>query len=128
MSDVVYERRWFCATLILSSISIVAVVFAFWELVENHFFSELNYLQLHYLYISRGIVSSLLLSFWAAWYVLRFRRRSEEELRASRERYRGLLDASPAAMVLFDDQLQVTEWNAAAEALYGFRKAEVLDR
>jgi PAS domain S-box-containing protein len=128
MSQEVQERRWFWATLILSSISIVAVVFAFWELVENHFFSELNYLQLHYLYISRGIVSSLLLSFWAAWYVLRFRRRSEEELRASRERYRGLLDASPAAMVLFDDQLQVTEWNAAAEALYGFRKAEVLGR
>jgi len=128
MSDVVYERRWFWATLILSSISIVAVVFAFWELVENHFFSELNYLQLHYLYISRGIVSSLLLSFWAAWYVLRFRKRTEEELRASRERYRGLLDASPAAMVLFDDQLRVTEWNAAAENLYGFSKAEVLER
>ncbi len=128
MSEVVQERRWFWATLILSSISIVAVVFAFWELVENHFFSELNYVQLHYLYISRGVVSSLLLSFWAAWYVLRFRRRSEEDLRASRERYRGLLDASPAAMVLFDDGLQVSEWNAAAEHLYGFSKAEILDR
>lgn len=126
MSDVVYERRWFWATLILSSISIVAVVFAFWELVENHFFSELNYVQLHYLYISRGIVSSLLLSIWAAWYVLKFRRRSEEDLRASRERYRGLLDASPAAMVLFDDGLRVSEWNLASEHLYGFSKAEVL--
>jgi PAS domain S-box-containing protein len=128
MLDMVSERRWFWATLMLSSVSIVAVVFAFWELVENHFFAELSYVQLHYLYISRGIVSSLLLSLWAAWYVLRFRRQSEEELRASRERYRGLLDASPAAMVLFDDSLRVSEWNAAAESLYGFSKAEILDQ
>jgi PAS domain S-box-containing protein len=126
MTELVSERRWFWATLMLSSISIVAVVFAFWELVENHFFADLNYVALHYLYISRGIVSSLLLSFWAAWYVLRVRRQSEEELRASRERYRGLLDASPAAMVLFDDSLHVSEWNLAAENLYGFAKAEVL--
>lgn len=126
MPELVSERRWFWATLMLSSISIVAVVFAFWELVENHFFADLNYVALHYLYISRGIVSSLLLSFWAAWYVLRVRRQSEEELRASRERYRGLLDASPAAMVLFDDSLHVSEWNLAAENLYGFAKAEVL--
>lgn len=128
MSDVVSERRWFWATLMLSSISIVAVVFAFWELVENHFFSELNYVQLHYLYISRGVVSSMLLSLWAGWYVLRFRRQSEEELRASRERYRGLLDSSPAAMILFDDSMRVSEWNAAAENLYGYEKSEVLDR
>lgn len=128
MSEVPSERRWFWATLMLSSISIVAVVFAFWELVENHFFTDLNYAELHYLYISRGIVSSLLLSFWAAWYVLRVRRQSEEELRASRERYRGLLDASPAAMVLFDESLHVSEWNLAAENLYGYSKAEVLGR
>jgi PAS domain S-box-containing protein len=128
MSEVASERRWFWATLMLSSISIVAVVFAFWELVENHFFSDLNYVELHYLYISRGIVSSLLLSFWAAWYVLRVRRHSEEELRASRERYRGLLDASPAAMVLFDESLHVSEWNLAAENLYGYSKSEVLGR
>jgi len=37
MTELVSERRWFWATLMLSSISIVAVVFAFWELVENHF-------------------------------------------------------------------------------------------
>jgi PAS domain S-box-containing protein len=126
MRDSEHERRWFWATLVLSSISIVALVFAFWELVENHYFRDLNYVSLHYLYISRGIASSLLLASWAAWFVLRQRRIAEEELRRSRERYRGLLEASPGAVALYDETLQVSEWNAAAERLYGFGKAEAI--
>src|SRR5574340_110120 len=126
MRDAEQERRWFWATLMLSSLSIVAVVFAFWELVENHFFRDLNYVSLHYLYISRGIASSLLLAMWAAWFVLRQRRAAEAELRRSRERYRGLLEASPGAVALYDRELNVAEWNAAGERLYGFAKAEVI--
>ena len=126
MEETVRERRWFWMTLVLSSISIVALVFAFWELVENRFFRELNYVSLHYLYISRGIASSLLLASWAAWFVLRQRRIAEEELRRSRERYRGLLEASPEAVALFDANLNVWEWNATAERLYGYSKAQVL--
>ena len=48
------EKQWFWATLTLSSITIVSVVFAAWELVENRFFRDANYLTLHYLYITRG--------------------------------------------------------------------------
>lgn len=122
------DRGWFWSTLVLSSITIVTVVFAAWELVENHFFRSIDYVTLHYLYITRGVLSSLLLAVWAAWYVLRQRRRSEEELRQSRERYRGLLEASPGAVCLFDKSLVINEWNAAAERLYGFSKAEVYGR
>lgn len=118
------QRRW--ATLALSSISIVGFVFAVWELLESHFFRDADYLTLHYLYISRGVVSSFLLAGWAAWFVLRGRRRSEEELRRSRARYIGILNCSPAAIALFDSDLVVLEWNASAEALYGYRREEVL--
>jgi PAS domain S-box-containing protein len=120
------EQRWFWGTLVLSSISIIALVFAFWELVENHYFRDLNYVSLHYLYISRGVASSLLLAAWAAWFVLRQRRHAEAELRRSHARYRGLLEASPGAVVLFDRSLRVAEWNAAAERLYRFDRAEVV--
>jgi PAS domain S-box-containing protein len=120
------KRRWFWVTLTLSSISIVALVFGLWELVEKRFFRDTDYLTLHYLYISRGMVTSLLLAFWAAWFVLRDRRASEAQLRRSRERYRGLLEASPGAVALYNDQLIVSEWNATAEKLYGFGKREVL--
>jgi PAS domain S-box-containing protein len=122
------EARWFWITLLLSSVSLVAVVFAAWELVESRLFRDIDYVTLHYLYISRGVASSLLLAAWAAWYVLRLRRRSEEELRRSREHYRHLLEVSPGAVVLFDAGLRVTEWNATAERLYGWAKEEVLQR
>ena len=120
-------RGWFWATLALSSFSLVALVFAFWELVENRFFRDLDYVSLHYLYISRGIASSILLGMWAAWFVLRERRAAEEELRRSRERYRGLLDVSPGAVALFGADLRVLEWNASAERLYGYDRETVLD-
>jgi PAS domain S-box-containing protein len=126
MSDDVPERRWFWATLALSSISIVGFVFAVWELLESRFFRDVDYLTLHYLYVSRGVVSSFLLAFWAAWFVLRERRTSEHQLRRSRARYRGILNCSPAAIALFDSDLVVAEWNAAAEDLYGYSRAEVL--
>jgi two-component system NtrC family sensor kinase len=126
MSDDFPERRWFWATLALSSISIVGLVFAVWELLESHFFRDVDYLTLHYLYVSRGVVSSFLLAFWAAWFVLRARRTSEQQLQRSRARYRGILNCSPAAVALLDSDLIVTEWNAAAEDLYGYTRAEVL--
>lgn len=120
------ERRWFWATLMLSSLSIVAVVFAVWELIEYRFFEAVNYATLHYLYITRGVASSLLLAVWAAWFVLRQRRSAEDDLRVSREHYRDLLDASPGALAVYDSSLRVLEWNVAAEQLYGYRKSEVL--
>ncbi len=122
------ESRWFWATLVLSSTTIIAFVFAIWELVLNRWFREMDYVTLHRLYITRGVASSLLLAAWAAWYVSRQRRRSEEELRRSREYYRRLLEASPGAVVLYDSSLRVAEWNATAESLYGFSKTEVLGR
>lgn len=128
MENVPQERRWFWITLILSSTTIVALVFAFWELLENRFFRDLDYVSLHYLYISRGITASILLATWAGWFVTRQRRRSDEQLRKSHERYRGLLDASPEAVVLYDRNLIVLEWNASAERLYGWRRSEVEGR
>ena len=125
MSDIPQERRWFWATLILSSTTIVALVFAFWELIENRFFRELDYVSLHYLYISRGVTASILLAIWAAWFVTRQRRLADEQLRKSHARYRGLLEASPGAVVLYDQNLRVLEWNASAERLYGWTKEEV---
>lgn len=120
------QGRWFWVTLALSSVTIVGGVFAAWELVEMRFFRDADYVTLHYLYITRGIGSSLLLAFWAAWFVLRERRGAEQQLRRSRERYRGLLESAPGAVALYDRDLTVLEWNALAEQLYGFRKAKVL--
>jgi PAS domain S-box-containing protein len=120
------EKQWFWATLALSSLTIVSVVFAAWEVVDNRFFRNANYITLHYLYITRGMATSLLLAFWAAWFVLKQRRQSEEDLRRSRERYRGLLEAVPGAVILYDSALRILEWNASAERMYGYTRSEVM--
>jgi PAS domain S-box-containing protein len=122
------EKPWFWATLTLSSITIVSVVFAAWELLEYRFFRDANYLTLHYLYISRGFAMSLVLAFWAAWFVLRQRRASEEALRRSNERYRGLLEDFPGGIILYDRDLRVIEWNASAERMFGYSKEEIRGR
>jgi PAS domain S-box-containing protein len=72
------------------------------------------------------VCSSLLLAFWAAWFVLRERQAAEKQLRRSHERYRKLLQVDPSAMALCDGSLKVLEWNAAAERLYGFSRGEVM--
>src|SRR5690242_20695516 len=122
------SRQWFWATLALTSVTLVSLVFTLWELLENRLFRDIDYVSLHYLYISRGITSSFLLAMWAAWFVTRDRRRSEAVLRESQEHYRGLLEAAPSAVSLFDDHLTVREWNAAAERLYGCAREDVCGR
>ena len=126
MDSAVRERRWFWVTLTLSSVTIVGFVFALWELIEARFFRDADYLTLHYLYISRGIGSALLLAGWAAWFVMRERRDTEEQLRRSRERYRGLLEFAPGAVAVYDSDLTVLEWNVTAEHLYGFDKTSTV--
>lgn len=120
------SRTWFLLTLGLSCITILAVVFSLWELIEHHYFRGLDYSTLHYLYITRGIASSLLIGIWAAWFVLRERLQHENELERSDERHRSILNSTPEAIALFDESFRVMEWNAAAERLYGITRQQVL--
>jgi PAS domain S-box-containing protein len=118
--------RWFTLTLLLSCATILALIFSVWELIEHHYFRDLDYATLHYLYITRGITSSLLIGLWAAWFVLRERRRREQDLKRSYERYRAILNSTPEAVVVFDSEFRVAEWSQAAERLYGIPRENVL--
>lgn len=120
------SRHWFILTLALSCVTLLALVFALWELVEHRYFRGLDYSTLHYLYITRGIATSLLLALWASWFVLRQRRHHENELEQSYEQYRSILNSTPEAVVLFDRNFRVVEWNEAAEKLYGLGREQVL--
>ena len=119
-------RRWFLATLGLSCLTLLAAVFSLWELLEHRYFRDLDYMTLHYLYITRGITSSLLVGGWATWLVLRERRRYENQLEQSCEHYHSILSHMPEALALFDEHFRVHEWNDAAERLYGLPRHQVL--
>jgi len=120
--------RWFLLTVALSCTTLIALVFALWELVERRYFRNLDYVTLHYLYITRGIAGALLTGFWATWFVLRERRLHDEQLEQSYERYRTILNNMPEAVALLDENLRVLEWNEAAEKLFGFDRGQVLGR
>ena len=41
--------------IVLSGVTVSAVVFAIWEMIQHNYFQDLDYHTLHYLYITRGI-------------------------------------------------------------------------
>ncbi len=120
------DRVWLWVTLVLSCITILTFIFAVWELIEQRFYRDMDFRQLHFLYVTRGVGSSVLLAGWAVWFVFRERRKSEDELRRSWKRYQAMLAHAADAIVLFDSNLRILEWNPRAAALYGYEREAVL--
>jgi len=56
------------------------------------------------------------------------RKRVEQELYEREERYRALVEQSPIAIIEWDVKLQVIEWNAAAERIFGFPREQAIGR
>ncbi|NQT51949.1 PAS domain S-box protein, partial [bacterium] len=56
------------------------------------------------------------------------RKRAEEALRESEERYRNVYTTAPLAFVVWDTDLRVVDWNSRAEQLFGWGRDEVLGR
>jgi PAS domain S-box-containing protein len=53
---------------------------------------------------------------------------SLESVRATSERFRAVIEASPAAIVELDEHGDVRLWNPTAERMFGWRAAEVLSQ
>jgi PAS domain S-box-containing protein len=56
------------------------------------------------------------------------RRRAEEALRVSEERFRGVTDAAMDAIVSADAEGRLRSWNRGAERMFGWRPEEVIGR
>jgi PAS domain S-box-containing protein len=54
------------------------------------------------------------------------RKKAEEALRESEERFRNVYETAPLAFVVWDINTHVTDWNKKAEALFGWTKEEVV--
>jgi PAS domain-containing protein len=104
-----HTRFW--ATLILSSLTIVALIFLIRELIEYSFFKDFDYRTLHYLYITRGTAVSLLLAGWATGFVLREKLRYQQGLDK-------IINNSTDAILVYDESGQISTFNKAAESLF----------
>ncbi|MEC4721065.1 PAS domain S-box protein [Noviherbaspirillum sp. CPCC 100848] len=56
------------------------------------------------------------------------RKRVEQELHEREERYRALVEQSPIAIIEWDTQFKVIEWNAAAERIFGYPREHAIGR
>lgn len=56
------------------------------------------------------------------------RKRIEQELHEREERFRALVEQSPIAIIEWDSNYRVIEWNAAAERIFGFSRAQAIGR
>jgi len=56
------------------------------------------------------------------------RERTEEALRKSEQKYRGVYDIAPLAFVLWDRECRVLAWNRQAEQTFGWTAEEALGR
>ncbi len=54
------------------------------------------------------------------------RKRIEQELHEREARFRALVEQSPIAIIEWDSQHQVIEWNAAAERIFGYTRAQAI--
>ena len=54
------------------------------------------------------------------------RKRAAEDLRASEERHRAIIDASPLAIIAHDGNGRVLSWNTAAKSIFGWSEEDVL--
>lgn len=121
-------RRFDYSLLILIAVTIVAFIFGTWELMEKNFFWDADPVAMHYLYITRGAASSLLLAIWASWYTIKIRRRYEEKVRKSEELYRAIFESCDDAITLVDLNGIVLGWNVSAERIYGFKREEAIGK
>lgn len=68
-----------------------------WEVTEKNFFRNLDYKTLHYLYITRGAITSIVLAAWAIWFIW-------HERLAYREKLAKIMDNSTDAILVFDKE------------------------
>ncbi len=64
----------------------------------------------------------------SVWHDITERKRTEEALQESEERFRNVYTTAPLAFVLWDRDCRVLDWNSRAEELFGWSRAEALGR
>jgi PAS domain-containing protein len=56
------------------------------------------------------------------------RKRTEEKLRESEEKYKTITDAATAAIVMIDGRGKIVFWNPAAERIFGYSVDEAVGK
>lgn len=106
------SNKRFWITLIISSLTLLVLIFLLWELIEKNFFKHTDYTTLHYLYITRGMAVSLILAGWAVYFIWKEKLRYQQGLNT-------IIDNSTDAILVYDDSGDIETFNKASIDMFG---------
>ncbi len=92
-----------------------------------HYKGNVNWRVMSLLLVSIGLAIGLGVSMWAHRQVTE-RKRSEEALRQSEERFRLVAQSTGDAIIAIDDEGRIVSWNRGAERMFGCPEGEVIGK
>lgn len=112
--------------LLFVSFIIVGVVYGGFEIIHEALLTDTPQETIRWLYFSRGVLVSLTLVMWAAWTVYNYREYYEDQLEATKHRYRDIIEHSADAIISMDNDRNITSWNRGAEEMLGWNREEII--
>ncbi|MDZ7692201.1 MAG: PAS domain S-box protein [Balneolaceae bacterium] len=112
--------------LVFTSLLILGAVFGIFEIVQFTVFENPSLSTLRWLYLTRGVLVSILLVTWAAWTVYKYRQMYEDKLEVAEGRYKDIIEHSADAILAVNNDNIITAWNRGAEDIFGWTRDEIV--
>lgn len=75
------------ALVVLSALTLSVLVWGVFQVIAANFFREFSIPEVHAMFVTHGLVCALLLAAWAAFFILRSRKKFEEQIAEQEERF-----------------------------------------
>ena len=106
--------------LLLASFSVILFILGIWEILERQVFEETFESSAVAGLAVRGILVFVLLAGWTIWIVYHFRIQLIDQLSATENRYRNIVENSADAIITIGEDNRIQSWNRGAERLFGW--------
>lgn len=121
----------FWIILILSSLFILIISVVLWELILNELFlKDVDQNTIFYLYILRGIITSILLTIWVLWFIWKEKFSYWKEQLNIQKRFINIINNSSDVMVVYGENGNITTFNNEFKNLFKSinpNKSNILD-
>jgi len=107
---------------------IIGLLFGLIEIIESILLNDFPLITSKWFYISRGIISTILISTWALWTIYSYRKFYQKKLESTKTRYQNILENSADAILIIDNNQIIKTWNKGAEQTFGWKKKEIIEQ
>ncbi len=112
--------------LLLASFSVILFILGVWEILEHQIFSMSPVGTNPNKLLVKGFLVFTLLGGWTVWIVYHFRIQLINQLSATEDRYRNIVENSADAIITIGPDNRIQSWNKGAERLFGWSTHEAI--